>query len=831
MGQKINFELLNQAVDRIFSIFRDSELRTFVVGRKYNDNDAGKKELLISLSKNADAIFSTFFGITNCIYAYLVASFSDNMTVELAYADDVIDNSKSFCVERVEDALFGLYDTYDATDDLVKFVVFNAALAVGNDPKLQNDLGFKRSSSFNEYHANGNSADQENLLSIFRWMFNLRKLVTNRRIGYILEHYDETINKLIHLMDYASFFSDISLQKDSDSDSYNFVLQNGKVVKTNFVILKVAFNFFLLRSVETKKTDNKTSMVLKYSRSNESETAAKISREIVGWDAAPVEPTDEGAGIPRIKVKSVGETYSEITNGLMRKRSRSTFCGGLSGYKYYTELAASIIDAIEIIANNRTGKSVVTYLLPLIKNQKNFSICKDECVCIRPSCRNNDKKLCKGTKTFDQADFNYVCLSSMRLLPILTLLLIVAGSKSILPQVFECVTDNPDPEDLFKEINKQLSMRFTNYNPIEVDKTGKQIYNDNLYKSSLTLNARDERSLPRQVLPAVHKLKARAYTVAIVNELERIENSFDKKKISIGNYSIKEMFDAMDEFLVASSEDTFDSDVKYAKQCLRQVLMTVLCYYRGLSSCIAEQFEYEVDLENSLKEGMVNTDLANKKIKEEFFKGVKEELQLLEGDDLKDPHIPTFYELFNELKNLNSRSSNDINMALGRDMLDVHELFRNVQIDPESEICLIYSNDPKTNSSEWINLDEEYCSCSLSNFFIGIKNIIGYFYDRNVEHGIGIYPQVLTFSSTMINRDGNIIRKFMFYTTESRSARNSKEKEYNVFSFFDYEINKRYFFVPPKKYENSNWLTHPILIGCAEFCDAVFDNLPKGGQI
>ena len=133
----------------------------------------------------------------------------------------------------------------------------------------------------------------------------------------------------------------------------------------------------------------------------------------------------------------------------------------------------------------------------------------------------------------------------------------------------------------------------------------------------------------------------------------------------------------------------------------------------------------------------------------------------------------------------------------------------------------------KINVEKLAGLVSAHAGEELADNKIGIKEIIGYFYDGNTDCGIGIYPQVLTFSSTMINRDGNIIRKFAFSATESRNSHAVREEEYNVFSFFDYEINKQYFYVPPKKCENSNWLTHPILIGCSEFIEAVFGNMPK----
>lgn len=792
---------LKSVVETIFDVFRDAELRMFVCGGAYENVE----DLFESLKSDTSNLFSMFFGISNAIYAYFVAAFSDKMTEELAFANQK--KAKSFCVSRVENALFGLYDTYDVTDDVVKFVVFNATLAIDNDRILQNALDLS-------FPLNNKLDNEENLLSIFRWMFKLNKNKknVNKLDNAIKAHYADTIRKLRHLMNYASFLKDVTLQKDGNSESYNFV-HNGKTLKSHYVIYKKGSKFLLLRSIETE-VNNESSMLLEYTDSNESESGVKTTRELVNATAA--EGTSENK-YRQIAVKNVGEVYSEISNGLLRVRSRSTFCGGLSGYKYYTELAASIIDALEKLT--RSKDKVVDYLHKLITKEKNYAICKDECKCTRPSCHldsedgKEDVCSCAERKCFDNPeDLRVECLGNMNLLPILTILLIVAGSKSILPQLFDIVKGDPDA--LFSRINEQLSLRFPMYDPAKVDENSKQVFDTS--KNSLTLSIENEQNLPLRVMEALNKLKARAYTVAIIDKLEEIENriEYGSARFRIGNvdnYSIKEMLDAMP----TESTEANSADIRYAKQCLQRVLQTVLCFYSGLSNCMEKQFQYEIDLENNTS---IDIRSSVDSIRIAFFEGIKaeaKELEQLRGNR----NNPSFYDLFEALIKLNQSQScrANINMALGRDIVDMRELNRYVRIIPASKLCLINGK---------FDLDGD-CSDAGGEFLKAIRQVIGYFYNRNSDNGIGIYPQVLTFSSKTMNRDGNIIQKFMFYIVGNRSSA-IMEREYNVFSFVDYEINKRYFFVPPRKYENSNWLTHPILIGCSEFCDAVFGNAAKG---
>ena len=64
-----------------------------------------------------------------------------------------------------------------------------------------------------------------------------------------------------------------------------------------------------------------------------------------------------------------------------------SFCNGLSSYKYYGELVASVMDALEMIAIAPDKRMAVieNYIMPVI--QSNFNICKEECVCSGTGCR------------------------------------------------------------------------------------------------------------------------------------------------------------------------------------------------------------------------------------------------------------------------------------------------------------------------------------------------------------------------------------------------------------------------------------------------------------
>ena len=79
------------------------------------------------------------------------------------------------------------------------------------------------------------------------------------------------------------------------------------------------------------------------------------------------------------------------------------------------------------------------------------------------------------------------------------------------------------------------------------------------------------------------------------------------------------------------------------------------------------------------------------------------------------------------------------------------------------------------------------------------------------------YPQVLTHTSSRVNGDNTTIAAFTAYESE----RYVPQKEYNVITYFSYDISKRYFYVAPKKFEKTRWITYPILVRCSEFYNKV----------
>ena len=79
------------------------------------------------------------------------------------------------------------------------------------------------------------------------------------------------------------------------------------------------------------------------------------------------------------------------------------------------------------------------------------------------------------------------------------------------------------------------------------------------------------------------------------------------------------------------------------------------------------------------------------------------------------------------------------------------------------------------------------------------------------------YPQVLTHTSSRVNVDKTTINAFTVYESEQYLPK----KEYNVITYFSYEISKRYYYIAPKKFEKTRWITYPILIRCSKFYETV----------
>ena len=115
--------------------------------------------------------------------------------------------------------------------------------------------------------------------------------------------------------------------------------------------------------------------------------------------------------------------------------------------------------------------------------------------------------------------------------------------------------------------------------------------------------------------------------------------------------------------------------------------------------------------------------------------------------------------------------------------------------------------------------DGESCKENAKKFVERVIEILGVFKgEEGAGARVAAFPQVLTHTSSRVNVDNTTINAFTVYESEQYI----RQKEYNVITYFNYEISKRYYYIAPRKFEKTRWITYPILIRCSEFYDRVF---------
>ena len=155
---------------------------------------------------------------------------------------------------------------------------------------------------------------------------------------------------------------------------------------------------------------------------------------------------------------------------------------------------------------------------------------------------------------------------------------------------------------------------------------------------------------------------------------------------------------------------------------------------------------------------------------------------------------------------------------LGREMVNSTGLKRFIELDNDNKKCYLIERKPKNGKSETVyrcDLDDErMCGSDIKKFTSRVVELLEFFKGEE-QQGVrfAAYPQVLIHTSSKVNVDNTTINAFTVYDNEHYT----RKKEYNVITYFTYEISKRYYYIAPKKFEKTRWITYPILIKCSDF--------------
>lgn len=725
--------------------------------------------------------------IVNLAFLYIISKYT---SIDM----DITSN----CEARINNVIGNLYNAYNASDDVVRYVILNVALGLDASDKFKEK--FDLIAGRDEFYKGTNE-----YINIFNHIQNMRNAAF--KSGSLDTKTPEWLYKFMFKV---SFICDLDIVPcevlaDPESTIIPCAFEScGKRYSSKYALATDRTDgydrFVMLRSIdETVKPDGKKQLRLNYTDIGSYDTGENVAVTVVN------EGGQDDAGRV-VKTKSLGVFYSYITGDLLRKRHRMSFCNGLSSYKYYGELVASIVDAFEKIEILPDKRHVVVekYILPVIKN--NFNICKEDCICMGTGCKHIGMRPCNKDRYIDlEKDLNADCVSNMDIVSILTILFSVVGCKEILPQIFDRYDNDAQALDvLFDTVNSQLEKRFSEFRSERVKSLRDEFYKKSIDYLSLNIDESNFND-PTVALP-LKPFRIRAYTDALVTVLENLDrDGADGKAVNpIGNvYSISNKID-----LISGIKN-----IKDVRTTLRTTLKVILAYYSGLAACRQQQLTYEVKAEQASMLCRSDIDECEKNIMEAFRSGVAAKLKDL-GDD------SSFYELFKALKDDNKLLRENISIMLGREMVNVRALEKYIRLDDEAGKCYIQS--VAGGEIYECDLDDE-AQCELDeykNVFVNrVVELLRFFNGEGADGArCACYPQVLTHTSSRVNVDNTTISAF----TSCESERHNNKKEYNVITYFKYDIGKRYFYVAPKKYEKTRWITYPILVRCSEFYDMVF---------
>lgn len=780
-------------IDKVIDLCReikDESVRKIVIGK--NNLSSNLERDLEKLDEDL-RVFpirreKMFYRIVNLAFAYITSKF-----VSLNF------QSTSNCESRIKLSAEHLYSTYDVTDDAVRYIMLNVALGLDASSSFRKnfDVIEGRESFYKDTHE---------YIEIFRHIQKLKQSDFKTK-----ENITDSDEKLYKLFKKVSFICSLQI-----TDGTEYVDRGSEIMPCRFAVGEKTYNakymlvryspvnaperFLFLRSIdEIGNKDGEKALKLNYTDIDANDTSGQTTVFV----AEKYKDGDRG----RVVVtESLGKFYSYITGDLLRKRHRMSFCNGFDSYKYYGELAASVMDAFEAVvaADDKQYAVVKNYILPVIEN--NFNTCQEECVCMGVGCKYGvNEKQCGRDKVIRlKENFKAECVINMDIVSILTILFSVVGCKEILPQIFAKFTfDDPsDYNELFTKVNEQLHKRFAEFDPSAVEKL-----RGNFYDKSISYLSFDLKNADLRVTQILKPLIIRAYTDALVACLENLDR---KETVCTANpsenvYGIQNKID-----LISSMSPAVD-----VRAALRDTVKIILAYYSGLANCTQQQLNFEIKAEQmTVLDGKVAKQ-CEKDIHDAFMDGVDDKLKEIDRDG-------TFYNLFDILfKDVDNLKSN-ISIMLGREMVNAFILKRFISLDEANRKCYLVVEKKKDNgkiiSYKWDLDDEEDCRVDGREFVARVVALLNFFKgDESGGNKFSCYPKVLTHTSSRVNVDKTTISSFTVYESEQYIP----QKEYNVITYFSYEISKRYYYVSPKKFEKTRWITYPILIRCSEFYNRV----------
>lgn len=719
--------------------------------------------------------------------------------------------SESNCEARIKHAVENLYSSYNATDDLIQFIILNMAL--GLDASKEFLDRFQAISSKSEFFN-----QTEEYIEIFKIIQEFRQasFKSKGKIEEWAEYLYTFFKKVSFLCNIEIVPVDEYVDNDSKVVPCGFKL-GSNVYSSKYMLTKYSYNeykdtFLFLRSID-ESTDKlgKKILILSYTEIGNNDLS-ETNKIIVSENSKAQSDKDV-----IIHTKSLGKFYSYITGDLLRKRHRMSFCNGLSNYKYYGELATSVMDALEatVQGKDKRRQVVENYILPVVLN--NFDICKAECVCPGSGCKFNigDRRCNKDKVIAYKDNLKAECLSNMDIISILTILFSVVGCKEILPQIFAKFDFNfsYNYDDLFSKVNEQLGKRFSKFKSENVDVLRSEFYKKSI--DYLSLNLDDSDSSDKLVAQTLKPFKIRAYTDALVVCLETLDSDDKKWNVNPSEnvYSIQNKIDLINGL----------SAIVDVRSSLKDTLKIIITYYSGLANCTEHQLDYEIKAERAVALSSDTIKNCRTAIDCAFKSGVKKAMEEIGKN-------PDFYKLFKCLISYNNMLKSEISIMLGREIVNTGVLKRYIRLDDAHEKCYLVEAIRRDSGREELSYEcdldnESQCRANREKF---LERVVALLKFLKGEEGYGAryscYPQVLTHTSSRVNVDKTTINSFTVYENEQYIP----QKEYNVITYFSYEIGKRYYYIAPKKFEKTRWITYPILIRCSHLYNAVIKETENG---
>jgi len=761
---------------------------------------------------------------------------------------------------RVLRVMDGLYDSFDMSFFVIKYIIINSQIEAGYNKKagLSKLLGFPQEKSFlvSCDHKDYFSVPElsRNLSGAFNWISACRSDPNLDQTMSTKYPPDKIKLAFEDIFDALSFMARVKLDIDSEG-IVNFIEtcphkkeekipSNGvirlfeKVDETYFSCSEIAedkenIDFFMLEKMEVLKNEATVNSGIKFAyrsfSEKESLTAYFIEKEPYDIKDFKVQPLDLKVN----RQKSAMEFYKRVSGYYPVTHTASSFYRGMltTHYRYHNILAPAIVDAL---CDSRDAKVRILKTL-VVKDEKHFFEMLEpvfKALQFSNTSELNDwqnldfkdkiDKLCAYIENDDYRHRRIVDWDTL-----IMRVLIYDGPTEVIRTLL--LDDNKsysiDYKDTIKSICNHiiagLEMRYIDeiFDAREVSNNQKENYK-RVFKPKID---RYKELFPGQAAKIECKALVQSYIDTIVEKLTNIERADKNEQVADNVFAENNILDAIE---IMENNKT-SKNFKVTERAFLQSIISFLAFYDGLNSACQHRMNYEFEKSSKIL-SQKEIESFKKEIESEFLVSVESKASelFLAFSKVKGGAIELALKELWAFANMSYEDTKRYNALLARPPISRARLEKIFFEDAMGELMFIDERDEK------LTFEEVYEDDSLLVSFL--EKILRFLQGEDVlarrqsqvripdksdyggykEHAkTVIYPQVVTFSKHKEDGDSNDC----LIMDHTGAFAPWHDGEVQILTEFKYTLNYAYYVLPNINRIETEWWVDPFLISCKNF--------------